>query len=211
MASDSARRLRHRVGKRGSRTAARTASSGQRYASTGAPLGGEFRVNSYTQHSTRVSLWWPPIRPAISSSRGRAQNPGRALGCLCPALLPARACLSAGSSGSIRYTTDDQIVPSPWPPIRPATIVVVVDRALTPRMATALGVFAPAVQHDPAVGLQELPGRVARPGTSPRPAAAAGPARAGRRSPPGPGPAAPWPATRGRPPSTARCPTKTSP
>ena len=44
---------------------------GQRYDSTGAPLGGEFQVNTYTTGDQR-SRRWPPMRPATSSSSGRA-------------------------------------------------------------------------------------------------------------------------------------------
>ena len=42
---------------------------GQRYASTGAPLGPEFRVNTYTTGSQTIRPW-PRTPPATSSSSG---------------------------------------------------------------------------------------------------------------------------------------------
>ena len=45
---------------------------GQRYASSGAPLGPEFRVNTYTTSSPDAFPPWPRTPPATSSSSGRA-------------------------------------------------------------------------------------------------------------------------------------------
>ena len=62
------------------RAARRTATSygvfGQRYASTGAPLGPEFRVNTYTT-MTRSFRPWPRTPPATSSSSGELGVTGR--------------------------------------------------------------------------------------------------------------------------------------
>ena len=85
---------------------------GQRYASTGAPLGGEFRVNSYTTGPQRY--------PSVGESNGdffvawqSDGQDGSGLGAYAQRISNAGAPL-AGEFRVSTYTTNDQSSPSVW-------------------------------------------------------------------------------------------------
>ena len=91
----------------------------QRYASTGAPLGPEFRVNTYTTSDQR-SPRWPRTPPATSSSSGGATRRTAQATASSASATPAPARPSVPSSASTHIRRVARLIRS-WPRTPPAT------------------------------------------------------------------------------------------
>ena len=99
-------------GRATARTAAATASSASATPAPGARLGGEFRVNTYTDGQSARLRPWPRTPPATSSSSGRATARTAAATASSPSATTAPARRSGREFRVNTYTTSRQRYPS---------------------------------------------------------------------------------------------------